>query len=260
MRVYDGETLKETEPSAKSVTEYRETAGQQEGMDGISTRFAFKVLAATFNHDPTEIAADPVHLLYVLEEAIKREQFPAEFEKRLLEHIKSDLAPKYAIQLGNEIQKAYLESYGDYGQNLFDRYIAVADAWVNDEDYKDPDTGVLMNRDILNTELEKIEKPAGISNPKDFRNEVTRFVNRAAKANGGTMPRWDSYEKLREVIEKRMFGQMDELLPVISFGAKKDSETEKKHNGFVDRMLALGYTARQTRRLSEWFARVKKAG
>src|SRR4051795_2596058 len=73
MRVYDGESLKETDLRAKTVQEYRDAAGPDEGMDGASTRFAFKVLAATFNYDTTEIAADPVHLMYVLEQAIRRE-------------------------------------------------------------------------------------------------------------------------------------------------------------------------------------------
>src|SRR5579862_159609 len=68
MRVYDGESLKETDPRARSLQEYKDGAGVEEGMDGASTRFAFKVLAATFNHDTTEIAADPVHLMYVLEQ------------------------------------------------------------------------------------------------------------------------------------------------------------------------------------------------
>src|SRR5205814_112645 len=49
MRVYDGESLKDTDPRAKSVQEYRDAAGVDEGMDGISTRFAFKVLSSTFN-------------------------------------------------------------------------------------------------------------------------------------------------------------------------------------------------------------------
>ena len=51
MRVYDGESLKESDPKARSVQEYKDAAGVDEGMDGVSTRFAFKVLAATFNHD-----------------------------------------------------------------------------------------------------------------------------------------------------------------------------------------------------------------
>src|SRR5471030_2097093 len=120
MRAYDGDSLKDTDPRTKSVQEYRDAAGVDEGMDGISTRFAFKVLSSTFNFDTLEVAADPVHLMYVMEQAIWREQFPEENEKKYLNFIKSELAPRYAEFIGNEIQKAYLESYGDYGQNLFE--------------------------------------------------------------------------------------------------------------------------------------------
>src|SRR6516165_9490012 len=91
LRVYDGENLKDSDPNARSVQEYRDAAGVDEGMDGVSTRFAFKVLAATFNHDTKEVAADPVHLMYVLELAIRREQLPDEVEKRFLEFIKAEL-------------------------------------------------------------------------------------------------------------------------------------------------------------------------
>ncbi|HYI83173.1 MAG TPA: PrkA family serine protein kinase, partial [Acetobacteraceae bacterium] len=235
-------------------------AGPDEGMDGASTRFAFKVLAATFNYDTTEIAADPVHLMYTLEQAIRREQYADETEKRYLESIKAELAPRYAEFIGAEIQKAYLESYNDYGQNLFDRYVAYADAWVEDMDFKDADTGQMMNRELLNQELTKIEKPAGIANPKDFRNEVVKFSLRSRAKNGGKNPSWTSYEKIREVIERRMFSQVEDLLPVISFGSKKDGDTEKKHTEFVSRMTSRGYTERQVRRLVEWYMRVKQAG
>jgi serine protein kinase len=260
LRVYDGESLKETDPRARSLQEYRDAAGNDEGMDGISTRFAFKVLAATYNHDTSEVAADPVHLMYALEQAIRREQFGDDTEKRYLEFIKGELAPRYAEFIGNEIQKAYLESYSDYGQNLFDRYVSYADAWIEDLDYKDPDTGQLLNREALNQELTKIEKPAGIANPKDFRNEVVKFSLRARASNAGRNPAWTSYEKIREVIERRMFSQVEDLLPVISFGSKKDQDSERKHDEFVRRMTSRGYTERQVRRLVEWYMRVKQSG
>ncbi|WP_339780676.1 PrkA family serine protein kinase [uncultured Thalassospira sp.] len=260
MRVYDGETLKDVDPKAKSMQEYRDSASVDEGMDGISTRFAFKVLSETFNHDTHEVAADPVHLMYVLEQAIRREQYPEEREKEYMEFIKAELGPRYAEFIGAEIQKAYLESYSDYGQNLFDRYVAYADAWIEDQDFKDPDTGQLLDRKIIDQELSKVEKPAGIANPKDFRNEVVKFALRARANNKGKNPSWTSYEKLREVIEKRMFSQVEDLLPVISFGSKKDGDSEKKHNEFVKRMIDRGYTERQTRRLVEWYMRVNKAG
>ena len=76
MRVYDGESIREVDPRARSLQEYKDAAGVDEGMDGISTRFAFKVLAATFNHDTVEVSADPVHLMYVLQQALRREQLP----------------------------------------------------------------------------------------------------------------------------------------------------------------------------------------
>lgn len=259
MRVYDGENIRETDPKARAMQEYKDSAGVDEGMEGISTRFAYKVLSATFNHDPSEISADPVHLMYVLEQAVRREQFPAEVEAAYLASLKSDLARRYAEFLGNEIQKAYLESYNDYGQNLFDRYLDYADAWIEDQDFKDPDTGQLMNRDLLNAELSKTEKAAGIANPKDFRNEVVKFSLRSRASNGGRNPSWTSYEKIRDVIEKRMFSQVEDLLPVISFGSKKDSTSERKHDEFVSRMVARGYTERQVRRLVEWYMRVKQS-
>lgn len=260
MRVYDGESLREVDPRARSLQEYKDAGGVDEGMDGVSTRFAFKALAATYNHDTNEVAADPVHLIYVVEQMVRREQLPAETEKRYLEFLKAELAPRYAEFIGHEIQKAYLESYHDYGQNLFDRYVDYADAWIEDQDFKDPDTGQLLNRDLLNQELTKIEKPAGIANPKDFRNEVVKFALRSRAGNEGRNPSWTSYEKIRDVIERRMFSQVEELLPVISFGSKKDGDTEKKHEEFVLRMVSRGYTERQVRRLVEWYMRVKQAG
>ncbi|SDS44985.1 serine protein kinase [Halopseudomonas sabulinigri] len=259
MRIYDGENLKDTDPKAKSIQEYRDSAGVDEGMNGLSTRFAFKILSKVFNFDTTEVAANPVHLLYVLEQQIEQEQFPSEVSDRYLRFLKEYLAPRYVEFIGKEIQTAYLESYSEYGQNIFDRYVLYADFWIQDQEYRDPETGEILNRASLNEELEKIEKPAGISNPKDFRNEIVNFVLRARAQNNGKNPSWLSYEKLRVVIEKKMFSNTEDLLPVISFNAKASNEDQKKHNDFVTRMVERGYTEKQVRLLSEWYLRVRKA-
>ncbi|WP_395006705.1 PrkA family serine protein kinase [Undibacterium sp.] len=259
MLVYDGDNLKDTDPKAKSRQEYVDYAGVDEGMNGISTRFAFKILSKVFNFDNTEVAANPVHLLYVLEQQIEREQFAPELEQKYLSYIKEYLAARYAEFIGKEIQTAYLESYSEYGQNIFDRYVTFADFWIQDQEFRDPDTGESFDRESLNSELEKIEKPAGISNPKDFRNEIVNFVLRARAQNGGKNPTWTSYEKLRTVIEKKMFSNTEELLPVISFNAKASSDDANKHQEFVSRMVDKGYTAKQVRLLCEWYLRVRKS-
>jgi len=259
MQVYDGENLKDTDPKAKSRQEYVDYAGVDEGMNGLSTRFAYKILSKVFNFDTTEVAANPVHLLYVLEQQVEREQFPPETEQKYMSYIKEYLAQRYVEFIGKEIQTAYLESYSEYGQNIFDRYVTFADFWIQDQEFRDPDTGESFDRDALNNELEKIEKPAGISNPKDFRNEIVNFVLRARAQNNGKNPVWTSYEKLRTVIEKKMFSNTEELLPVISFNAKASAEDANKHQEFVSRMVAKGYTAKQVRLLCEWYLRVRKS-
>jgi len=258
MLVYDGENLKDTDPKAKSKQEYSDYAGVDEGMNGLSTRFAFKIISKVFNFDTTEVAANPVHLLYVLEQQIEREQFAPEIEQKYFSYIKEFLAQRYIEFIGKEIQTAYLESYSEYGQNIFDRYVTFADFWIQDQEFRDPDTGESFDREALNNDLEKIEKPAGISNPKDFRNEIVNFVLRARAQNAGKNPAWNSYEKLRTVIEKKMFSNTEELLPVISFNAKANADDSNKHQEFVERMVAKGYTAKQVRLLCEWYLRVRK--
>ena len=259
MRIYDGENLKESDPKAKSLQEYKDDAGVTEGMNGISTRFAFKVLSKVFNHDSEELAANPVHLFYVLENEIVKAQMPKETEDFYLNILKSKLSGKYAEFIGDEIQKAYVDSYQEYGQNLFERYITYADHWCQDNDYRDPETGQQFDRAALNEELEKIEKPAGIANPKDFRNDLVQFYLRH-KAKNGEAPSWDSYEKIKNVIEKRIFSKTEDLIPVISFSGKVSKDEEKKHSEFINRMKDRGYTNKQIKLLTDWYLRVRKNG
>ena len=55
--------------------------------------------------------------------------------------------------ISREIPKAYLESCGrPRPKNLFDRYIAYADAWIEDQDFKDADTGQMLDRTSLDNE------------------------------------------------------------------------------------------------------------
>jgi len=258
MRIYNGENLKESDPKAKSLQEYKDDAGITEGMNGISTRFAFKVLSKVFNHDSEEVAANPVHLFYVLEQEIVKAQMNKDTEEYYLNILKSTLTSKYAEFIGDEIQKAYVDSYQEYGQNLFERYITYADHWCQDNDYRDPETGQQFDRGALNEELEKIEKPAGIANPKDFRNDIVQFYLRY-KAKNGKSPSWDSYEKIKNVIEKRIFSKTEDLIPVISFTGKTSKDEEKKHSEFVNRMTDRGYTNKQIKLLTDWYLRVRKS-
>jgi serine protein kinase len=258
LRVYNGENVKDTMPNAKPYEEYRDAAGVDEGMDGMSTRFAFKVLSAVFDLRPEEFQANPIDLMYVIEEAIKKEALVEEKHQKYLDFIKSFLQPKYYEFLEKELRTAYLESYSSFGQNMFERFVLFAEAWINDEQCRDPETHTLLNRETLNQKLEEIEKAAGITAAKEFRNDIVHYVLRYKAKNEGKAPRWDQYEKIKTVIEKRMFSATEQIMPVIAFGPKQDSDTEEKHQGFVKRMVEKGYTVAQVRVAVAWFCANRK--
>ena len=259
LKVYNGENVKDTMPNAKSLEEYKSHAGIDEGMAGMSTRFAFKVLSAVYDLRPEEQQANPIDLMYVIEEAVRKEALPEETHNRYIAHIKEFLLPKYFEFVEKELRTAYLESYRSFGQNMFERYVLFADAWLEDSQCRDPETHTMMNRDALNQKLEEIEKAAGITNAKDFRNEIVNYVLKYKAKHEGKAPSWDAYEKMKTVIEKRMFSATEQIMPVIAFGPKQDKDTEEKHQGFVKRMLDRGYTENQIKILVSWFTNNRKS-
>lgn len=259
LRVYNGDNVKDTMPNAKPYEEYRDKAGNDEGMTGMSTRFAFKVLSATYDLRPEAQQANPIDLMYVIEEAVKKEALQPEVVQKYLAFIKENLHPRYLEFVEKELRTAYLESYRPFGQNMFERYVLFAEAWLADEQCRDPETHDLLNRDKLNNKLEEIEKAAGIANPKDFRDEIVRYVLRYKNKNEGKSPAWDSYEKIKVVIEKRMFAATENIMPVISFGEKQDKDLEEKHNSFVERMKDRGYTIDQIKIIVAFFTNNRKS-
>ena len=139
-----------------------------------------------------------------------------------------ELAPRYAEFIGNEIQKAYLESYHDYGQNLFDRYVAYADAWIEDHGLQGSGHRPAAEPRAAEPGADQDREAGRHRQPEGLPQRGGEVRLRARANNNGQNPSWTSYEKIREVIERRMFSQVEELLPVISFGSKKDSETREE--------------------------------
>lgn len=259
MLVYNGENLKNVDAKAKSITEYKDEAGIAEGMDGMSTRFAYKVLSKVYNKNPDEVSANPIDLMNVLLVEIEKERFPKEKEEKLKNFITGVLRNKYYHSLEKQIRTAIISSSDEYCQNLFNRYVALANDWLEDQDYRDPKTGIQLNVEQINQELSSIEKPGlETNNPKDFRNEVVKFYDRHRANHNGQAPRWDSFTKMREVIEKKVIRSTEEILPIISFDANHSEEDLKKHTSFVGKMKEKGYTENMIRLVVDWFQHMQK--
>lgn len=259
MQVYNGENLKNIDMKAKSLTEYRDEAGVGEGMEGSSTRFAYKILSKVFNADPEEISANPIDLMNVLLAEIQKERFDKEKEAKLRNFITETLRTKYSDFLEKQIRSAILSSSDEYCQNVFDKYVDMANDWLEDQDFKDPKTGLRMNVAELNEALTAIEKPGlETNNPKDFRQEIVKFYDKYRANNPGKTPRWDSFSKMRDVIEKKVIRSTEEIMPILSFDADHSEENKRKHDSFVSKMVELGYTPKMIRLLVGWFNHLQK--
>jgi len=154
---------------------------------------------------PLNLALIPVHLMYALEQSIRREQLPEEVEKRYLVFIKAEArAALCGIHRPRDPESLSGILFG-----LRSKPCSIVCGSCRCLDRRSglqgPRYRPVLNRALLNQELTKIEKPAGIASPKDFRNEVVKFSLPVEAQNSGKNPSWTSYEKIREVIEKRIF-------------------------------------------------------
>lgn len=246
-RVYNGEAMKEKDPNSVTLEEYLATKDPAEGFEGVSTRDSFKILSDVFDQDPLETGADPVNLFKSLKKYIDN----SDLDQNLLNTIREHEMNQYYKLVTDDIQTAYLDSGDEFCQAEFERYITYAKCYIEKQDYRDSETNELISLAQLEKELAKIEEPAGVSNKDGFRYEVVHFAMKV-QLDTGKLPRWNDYQKLAKIIKDRMRVNLESMLPVISFSKKKSGEQETTHNEFVARMVELGYTPRQVRRVVEW--------
>lgn len=243
--VLNGDDAEGPENTVPSIRYLHDNAPLEQGMSGISTRFAFKTLTETFNSRATEgeYGADPLLMFETLERRIHAdEKISADDKAKYIGFINNHLREVYMDFVGEEITEAFTNASDEMCQNIFDRYIEMASAWVDGETYNDKSvTGDVLNRAALEQRLAEIEKPAGVGNPSSFRDEVTRYVLKQRAA--GEKVQWDSYEKMRQVIRKMLSRKMQDVMPVIKFdGPSLEGEQAEKRDQFLKNMEAKGYT------------------
>lgn len=235
----------------------------EQGMHGFSTRSAFKTLSDTFNihANDDEFSADPITLIDVLTSNIEKDdKLTHETKKKYKVIISSYIVPKYRDFIAQEIEGAYVGVNDHVCQTMFDRYIAMADAWCAREDFKD-DSHV-MSRDELDAKLEEFEAPAGIGNAAEFRQDVTSYINRMAarRAREEAGPvKWNEYAKMGNAIRKRFSSLAEGMSEVIRLDTPVvDEKDEKKRSDFLAAMEEKGYTPEMTRRAVAYHQRLNR--
>lgn len=261
--VLDGEMPDGPEAKIPSIKRLREMSDQGEGMSGISTRFAFKALTSAIttaydNSSDGEVGIDPIIVMDTLKERIQTDDVIAESDKeKYISFVVEDLMPEYAKFVSEEIAEAFTNASDVMCQNMFDRYIAMANAWIDDETFDDTSTtGIKMDKDELNRRLVEIEAPARVPDPKSFRHDVTRHVMK--RRAGGENVKWDSYEDMKKVIRRNLDRKMVDVMPIIQFDNQMlEGEQATKRDTFLENMKNKGYTMDSIRRCVALYQRMK---
>ncbi|ERK29618.1 PrkA family serine protein kinase [Clostridium intestinale] len=241
LKIYNGDDIVEKGSTKRiDIGELREEAGPMEGMKGISTRFIVKAIDnALSNSDHNCI--NPLSIMESMIKSVKEMDVSQEEKKRLLGYIQDNIRKEYNKTLEKEITKAFIHSFREQAESLFNNYIDNAEAYVNKSKLKDLATGEELNPD--EGFMRNIEEQISISDAsaKGFRSDVTSYMFYVVR-NGGKID-YTSYEPLKEAIEKKLMASVKDLSRIITKSRVRDREQDEKYSSMVEEMKSNGYCA-----------------
>ncbi|MDA8364114.1 MAG: serine protein kinase [Gammaproteobacteria bacterium] len=238
LRLYNGEDVVEKGKTAKiNVRELREET-KHEGMFGISPRFIMKAIDNALAESPDGI--NPINVREALINMVKGADLPDDTRKQYLEFLQDTLHKVYLELLEKEITKAFVFSFDEQAEALFQNYLDHAEAYVNKTRLKDRNTGEELQPD--EGFLKSVEEQIAIvgSAAQGFRQEVMAYL--WAKSRRGEKVSHHSYEPLKEAIERKLMSSVREMSRVITKSRTRDEEQLKKYDDLVKAMIERGYS------------------
>jgi serine protein kinase len=239
LKLYNGEEVVEKGRTKKvDVDELREAA-KREGMNGISTRFIMKALDNALSDNTAGNCINPINVREALINMVKEADLPDDTRKQYLEFLQDTLHKEYLELLEKEITRAFVYSYQEQAESLFQNYLDHAEAYVNKSKVKDRNTKEELSPD--ESFMKSIEEQIAIigSAADGFRQEVIAYLW-AANRRGEKID-YGSYEPLKEAIEKKLMTSVRDLSRIITKARTRDEEQSDKYNAMVKNLLDHGY-------------------
>jgi serine protein kinase len=239
LRLYNGEEVVEKGRTKKiDVQELKEDT-KREGMSGISTRFIMKALDNALSDNVTGNCINPINVREALISMTKEGDLPDDTRKQYLEFLQDTLHKEYLDLLEKEITRAFVYSYQEQAESLFQNYLDHAEAYVNKTRVRDRNT----NEELAPDEgfLKSIEEQIAIigSAADGFRQEVIAYL--WATSRRGERISYKSYEPLKEAIEKKLMTSVRDISRIITKARTRDEEQGEKYSSMVKNLLENGY-------------------
>ncbi len=227
LRLYDGEIL---EGFSDVDVEELKREFSDEGMSGIDPRYVINRISSTIiKKEMTSINA--LDVLRSLKDGLdSHASISSDDKERYLEFI--SLARKeYDDIAKKEVQKAFVYSYEESAVTLMDNYLDNVEAYCNKSKLRDPLTGEELNPD--ERLMRSIEEQIGVSEnaKKAFREEI--LIRISAYARKGKKFDYQSHERLREAIQKKLFADLKDVVKITTSTKTPDEQQLKKMNEVV---------------------------
>ncbi|WP_010647906.1 PrkA family serine protein kinase [Oceanobacillus massiliensis] len=231
MRLYDGESV---EGFNQIDAEELRKEFQDEGMEGIDPRYVINRISSTIIRKEVP-SINALDVLRSLKDGL--DQHPS-ISKDDLEKYMNYIAVarrEYDEIAKKEVQKAFVYSYEESAKTLMDNYLDNVEAYCNKNKLRDPLTGEEMNPD--EKLMRSIEEQIGISEnaKKAFREEI--LIRLSAYARKGKRFDYNSHERLREAIQKKLFADLKDVVKITTSSKTPDESQLKKVNEVIARLI-----------------------
>src|SRR2546430_8548567 len=239
LKLYNGDEVVEKGKTKKIDVQALRDDAKREGMNGISTRFIMKALDNALSDNVEGNCITPINVREALINMVKEAALPDDSRKQHLEFLQDVLHKEYLELLEKEITKAFVYSYQEQAESLFQNYLDHAEAFVNKTRVKDRNTKEELQPD--EGVLKSIEEQIAIigSAADGFRQEVIAYL--WASSRRGEKVSYRSYEPLKEAIEKKLMTSVRDISRIITKARTRDEEQSEKYGAMVKNLLDNGY-------------------
>ncbi len=232
LKLYDGQDVDGF--TAKDVKELREEA-VREGMTGISPRYVINRLSAALVKDGVQ-CINPLDALRALRDGMEQHTTISREERERLLNLLAEARREYDDIAKREVQKAFIHSFEESAQTLFDNYLDNVESYCNKAKLRDPVTEDEVEPD--ERLMRSIEEQIGVTETakKTFREEL--LIRLSAASRRGQRFDYRSHERLREAIEKKLFADLKDVIRVATARRAGDSEEQRRLEDVTERLIA----------------------
>ena len=231
LKLYDGAAVEGYKE--KDVQELRNEA-PDEGMAGIEPRYVInRISSALIRRDTNCINA--LDVLRAIKDGLDQHASISKEDKERLMNFIAIARKEYDEEAKKEVQRAFVYSYEESAKTLLENYLDNVEAYCSWQKLKDPITGEEVDPD--EKLMRSIEEQIGISEnaKKAFREEI--LIRISTYARRGKKFEYNSHERLREAIEKKLFADLKDVVKITTSSKTPDATHLKKVNEVTKRLI-----------------------